>query len=189
MAHRHSLVGVFRHAIRIATAAALAGSFLVLVVLGLGPRTGRYRTLTVLSGSMNPTIPPGSVVFVAPIPLPDVHVGEVITYQAPLDGHPVVTHRVVQVLQGGEQPVVRTKGDANAGPDPWVARLTGGPAWQVRMSVPRLGYAIQALREPDVRRVLLWIVPFLLAAVWLADIWSPSASDGGDTRSPSTSHT
>lgn len=36
------------------------------VAVAVGPRTGRYATLTVLSGSMRPAIPEGAIVVVTP---------------------------------------------------------------------------------------------------------------------------
>jgi signal peptidase I len=150
-------------------------SFSVLLLVGLGPHTGRYRTLTVLSGSMGSTAPAGSLAVVAPVALTDVEVGDVITYQIPVEDHRVVTHRVVEVVEAGEHPEIRTKGDANAAADPWVARLEGTTAWETRMVVPGLGRAIQALRQPWLRALLVRLVPALFALVWLIEIWRPGA--------------
>lgn len=158
--------------------AAVALSVLMLVGLGLGPRTGAYRTMTVLSASMRPTIPEGSVIVQTPIALSQVRVGDVITYSIPVEDHRVVTHRVVEMIEGGASPVVRTKGDANRSADPWVARLAGEEVWRVRASVPKLGYALLALRQPAAKRVSLMLVPLLLAMVWLRDIWAPRTRPG-----------
>jgi signal peptidase len=148
-------------------------SFLVLLLVGLGPRTGVYRTLTVLSGSMGSTAPAGSLVVVAPIPLHDVHVGDVITYQIPVEDRRVVTHRVVEVVEAGDHPKIRTQGDANAAADPWLARLEGTTAWKARLVIPGFGRAIQGLRQPGLRTILVRLVPALLALVWLIEIWHP----------------
>lgn len=170
---RHSLDSA-RAAGRFIGLAALALSLLALAALGLGPRTGRYRTLTVLSGSMRPTAPEGSVVVMTPVRLESIKVGDVIAYQIPVEDHRVVSHRVVEVVEGGSAPVVRTKGDANPVPDPWLARLQGGSAWKMRGVVPHLGRAVSWLRQPLVRRLGLLVVPALLALSLLADIWAPT---------------
>ena len=128
------------------------------VFLALGPRTGRYRTLTVLTGSMKPAYPPGSVVMVVPIPIDDVAVGDVVTYRIPVDDRRVVTHRVVKVVEPG---VIRTKGDANAARDPWTARLTGQRAWKVQASVPGAGYVLSALQDRMLRGVSMIVAPVL----------------------------
>ncbi len=148
---------------------------LALLALGFGPRLVGYRTVTVLTASMRPSMPEGSLIVQTPVPLQRVGVGDVITYRIPVDDRRVVTHRVVEVVVAGARPVVRTKGDANAGPDPWVARLEGTHTWKVRFAVPKAGYAVQALRHPLARRLTMLVVPALLAVVWLRDIWAPRA--------------
>ncbi len=152
---------------------ALVGvSVAVLLVLGVGPHTGRYRTLTVLSGSMAPTIPTGSLIVVVPAALADLRSGQILTYQTPSDGR-VVTHRIVELLEAGAQPVIRTKGDANPAVDPWMARLSEGPAWTLRAVVPHLGYAVVWLRQGWVRAVTVYGLPAVVAATWLWQIWRP----------------
>lgn len=149
----------------------LGFSLLVLIAVGIGPRTGAYRTLTVLTGSMAPALSAGSVAVVVPIPSRDVRPGQIITYQAPTVGRPVVTHRVVRVEAPGEHPIVVTKGDANDASDPWRARIDDPVVWKVRATIPYLGQVIRALRDARVRSVTLWAVPLLLALIWMRDVW------------------
>jgi signal peptidase len=156
----------------------LAFALLALVLLGLLPNLGWYRTETVLSGSMKPYFSPGDIVVVTPEATRDVRVGQVISYHIPVGDHHVQSHRVIEVVRGGAHPLVRTKGDANAAPDPWTARLNGGTAWQVRAVVPKAGWAIVWLRTPAIRRVAIFAVPLLLAILGLLRIWRvPSGSE------------
>ena len=153
-------------------------AFAALFAVGVGPRTGKYRTMTVLSNSMRPTYPTGSVVFVKPIKRSDVKVGDAITYRIPVEDRRIVTHRVIEIIEKGDAPVVRTKGDGVKQPDPWVAQLTTDPAWKVFFGVPYLGYVLHALRSTAaVRQALLYAVPVLLALVWLVDIWRSGSED------------
>lgn len=161
----------------LAGASAVCG-VLLLLALGVGPQTGLYRTLTVLTGSMEPSIGSGAVVIVTPQSPSDIRVGQVLTYEAPIADRRVVTHRVIEVREPGMHPVIVTKGDANSHADPWQARIQDPQVWRVRATVPMLGRLIQAMRSPLTRAVSVWILPFVLAGLWLRDQWRPFAHGG-----------
>lgn len=159
---------------RLLAAGFLACALLLLLAVGIGPRTGRYQTVTVLTGSMRPTMPEGSVIVTTPIPANRVRVGDVITYRIPVEDRRVVTHRVSEIVRGGEQPVVRTQGDANQDPDTWLAELKGGTVWTARATVPKAGYVLEWLRQPQARQLLVFGIPLLLVVLLLGDIWRRS---------------
>ena len=146
---------------------------LALVCLGLGPRLGLYRTVTVLSGSMRPTFDPGDVIVVTPEPARDLRVGQIISYRVPTGAGQVESHRVVRILRHGNTPIVQTRGDANSGLDPWQAELHGGTVWRFRFRLPLLGYPILALRTHLAHVLLVIVVPILFALCALAEIWRP----------------
>ena len=79
------------------------GNVLLLVVvlafagLAVGPHVLGYRTMTMLTGSMAPVINPGDVTVAVQEPTADLAVGQIISYQIPVDDHRVVSHRVVRV--------------------------------------------------------------------------------------------
>ena len=172
----------FRVAASLAGTAVLTSAVLVLVGVGLGPRLGYYRSLTVISGSMQPAFAPGDVVIVTPEPVRDVRPGQVITYAIPVGDHHVETHRVVRVLRRGDHPVVVTKGDANATADPWKAELQGSQVWRYRFRIPLVGHAIVALREPLVHKLTVLLLPVLLALYGLARIWRRRPDEALDAR-------
>jgi signal peptidase len=149
----------------------IAFAFATVAFLGIGPRIAGYRTLTVLTGSMRPAMPPGSVLVATREPIGDLRVGQVLVYQIPVLDHRVVSHRVVDITRTASGVVVQTKGDANNGPDPWRARITDATVWHATVAVPYLGAGIRALRSPAMHRMVLFALPALLAIVWLADIW------------------
>lgn len=156
----------------------VAVACLALVIFGLGPRTGLYRTLTVLSGSMQPLFGAGDVVVATPEPARDLRVGQVITYRIPVGDHHVETHRVIRILKHGDDPVIWTRGDANPVRDPWTARLSGSTIWRQRWVIPYAGYLVIWLREPVVRTMLVVLIPLLLAIVWLFEIWKVEDDEG-----------
>jgi signal peptidase len=143
----------------------------VFVAIGLLPHLGLYRPVTVLSGSMRPTFNPGDLIIVRPEPLPQVRVGQVISYSVPVGAHQVETHRVIRIIKGGPNPVVQTQGDANNWKDPWVAQLHGTTAWRLAAVIPYAGYAISAMRSRTMHTLSIIVVPILLALIVLAQLW------------------
>lgn len=158
--------------------------FGLLVFLGIGPRTGRYSTLTVLSGSMRPGIPVGAVVVDTPQRASALRVGQIITYAIPVDDHHVISHRVVKIVTAGDRPVFVTKGDANKADDPWQAQATGQTMWRVRTVLPGLGTAIHGLRRPLIHQIGVFVFPVVLAVSWLVSIWREDESDSDESPAP-----
>lgn len=136
----------------------VAGLAVVLVVV---PKVTGSIPLTVLTQSMEPALPPGTLLVVRPTPLDAVRVGDVLTYQI-RSGHPeVISHRVVSVASSsnGERTFV-VKGDANAEPDAPVRGVqVRGVVWY---SVPVLGSVNQVVNGSRG-----WLVP-LVAGVLIA---------------------
>jgi signal peptidase len=140
---------------KIATRAASVCSLVVLTALlgfsifeGVGAVRGTWRIVPVLSGSMRPLMPTGSAVVTWKTPMRDLHVGSIVAYRIPVDDHHVEMHRVVSLKRVPGGVVVHTKGDANNGPDPWSAKLTGTSYWRVGLDVPKIGWPIVELQKP-----------------------------------------
>jgi len=113
-----------------------------------------WRLEAVETASMEPLYPVGSLVVVRPVDPTDVRVGTPLAFK-PDDERPLVTHRVVQVIDDQGGLAFRTKGDANAtaDPQPVPARaVRGRAAW----AVPQLGRLIRWLAWP--RGFLLLVV-------------------------------
>ena len=83
-----------------------------LVVIGgllLVPQLVGYKTFVIVSGSMEPNIPVGSLVYAKEVPFDEIQVDDIVSYQ--VSSSTTVTHRVVEINQDGQE--VITKGDAN----------------------------------------------------------------------------
>ncbi|HKU35673.1 MAG TPA: signal peptidase I, partial [Paenarthrobacter sp.] len=146
---------------------------LAFVFLAIGPRLLGYQTSTMLTGSMAPLINPGDVVVTVPTPVKDIKVGDIITYHIPVEDQRVETHRITEITTTADGGVaVQTKGDANNGIDPWIATLQGQTVDKQVATIPYVGNAIRALREPIVLNVLMYGAPAILVIGMLASIWS-----------------
>lgn len=139
---------------------AAAAIVLVTVVV---PRVGGATPYAILTGSMRPSLPPGTLVVSRPIDPGKIGVGTVITYQLESGRPTVVTHRVVsQGVDGKGGLLFRTQGDANNTPDQkWVRPVqVRGAQWY---AVPYLGYASVALTGGQHRIVVYAIAGALLS--------------------------
>ncbi len=116
-----------------------------------------YQIKTVLSGSMEPDIPTGSIIFVK-VAGTDTRYqqNDIITYRTA--DHIPVTHRIIQVENKGEQYV--TKGDANDRADIHPVPSEAIIGKQTGMAVPYAGYVLNAASSPKGAAILL-IVPGL----------------------------
>lgn len=146
--------------------------------LAVGPHLFAYRTVTMRSGSMQPFAGPGDILVVRPQPLDDVRPGQVLTFEAPVSGHPVLSHRVVAVERRAGTVFIRTKGDANTNPDTWTAKLGDSTTWRTVLVVPHVGLLMAVLHRPLVHAVSSWLLPLWLLAEVLRVLWRrPAAAD------------
>jgi signal peptidase len=130
----------------LAWARAIGGWLVLLVVAAFVaatvavPRLTGGTAYTVTSGSMRPTLPPGTLIVTRPADPTVLGIGDVITYQA-VSGQPaVVTHRIIGVgYTAGGEATYRTRGDANDTTDarPVRAVQVRGQLWY---AVPWVGY-------------------------------------------------
>ena len=110
----------------------------IVACLGLAvPRFVGIGQYVVISGSMEPAIPIGSMVYSAQIEPSTLSNGDIIVFNSEQSGETPVTHRVVEnrISDGA----VITKGDANAENDPSPVPYTEILGKKV-FSVPMLGY-------------------------------------------------
>jgi signal peptidase I len=159
-------------------AVGLVGIALFVVLVGFSvlihaaPLAGR-QLFIVGGGSMEPTIPIGSLVVVARADVMTLAVGDVVTIRA--DNGVVITHRVSRVVDLAEGRYFETKGDANRTSDGSLvpARAIIGVADRY---VPYAGYAQQFLSTlPGLIAALSVLGAFFLVAL-LLDMLVPAAT-------------
>ncbi|HEX2085516.1 MAG TPA: signal peptidase I, partial [Solirubrobacteraceae bacterium] len=161
---------------RAARVAGRAG-FIASLVLALGilalPLAG-FERYVITGGSMGGTIERGSVAWAKPVPVADLRVGDVITYDPPPGAGPegLVTHRIVAIDQGSDgRREFRTKGDANARPDPWTFHLDEPAQARVAFHLPYAGYVLAKASDRSFRPIAIGIPAFLVVAATLAGLW------------------
>ncbi|WP_317697932.1 signal peptidase I, partial [Aeromicrobium sp. REDSEA-S32_B7] len=160
---------VERRTARRVTSSAVNALLVVATLAGLAylaPSLLGYQRYVITGGSMTGTIDKGSIVLEKAVPVADLAVGDVITYQPPADsGVPnLVTHRIIEIgtAEGGGR-LLRTQGDANPQPDPWRFSLTAPTQPVVRHHVPHVGWVLVALADRDVRVLVLGVPAGLVA--------------------------
>lgn len=137
------LDGVRRTAERLVLAVAVAAA---LAAVGV-PRLAGATPYAVLTGSMSPAMPPGTLVVVRDVDPAQIGVGDVITFMPYPHDLSVVTHRVIGVgFDGDGRTVFQTRGDANPAADPWLVgpQQLVGRRWYF---VPYLGYVTHLLDD------------------------------------------
>jgi signal peptidase I len=153
----------------------VTGVLLSSVCVAVVQRTGAAQLLTVVSGSMQPTLPLGSLVVVLPRDADAVRVGDVITFRPPGDDTRTVTHRVVDVEGSGDDLRVHTRGDANPVADPWTLHFPTRRTWVVVADAPWVGRPWLWLAQPVHRQLVLVPAALLVTLMWLTTIWRREA--------------
>jgi len=158
-------------------------TFALWVVLGFGigmaaivslPSVFGYQSLTVISGSMVPTLGVGSIVIDEVISPAEARPGDIVTFKDPL--HPrQLTHRLQKVRVEGDTFYMTTLGDANDVPEHWSVPRTGHIG-RVVAHLEKLGYVREWLSSRYARLGAMGLV-LLLGALLLVDVWRPRRTE------------
>lgn len=139
----------------------------LLAVLIVGMRLFGLQGYMVLSGSMEPKYPTGSVIYVKKADTATLKVDDVITFR--IGGGTVVTHRITEVIEGNGIRRFRTKGDANeiADGSPVSAdNVIGTPVF----AVPYLGYALTYIQKPPGIYTAMAVAAGILLLIFLPSL-------------------
>lgn len=109
------------------------------------PQLFRITPFVVRSGSMEPNIPTGSVVFVNKNATENIRIGDIVTFGLAVgdDDGVLVTHRVYQIDEEKNQ--IQTKGDANAYPDGFISKES--VVGTVICYMPRVGFLLESFQS------------------------------------------
>ncbi len=148
----------------------LVAIVVVLALLLVGARLIGLDVLYVVSGSMEPEYPTGSLLYIKEIDPYSIEIGQTITFM--LDEDTLATHRVVEIVKDESDPSVirfRTKGDANQANDGSLVHyknVVGTPVF----SIPYLGYVAAYIQNPPGTYVAISVGAILLLLVFLPDL-------------------
>lgn len=141
--------------------AALVAAFLVVGVRFIG-----IQPYIVLSGSMEPAIHTGAMVYVKETDPAQLEVGDIITFR--IAGDIPATHRIVEVTEEG----FVTKGDANEHEDNGIVPHSS-VIGSYLFSIPGLGYIVSFVQQPPGTYIGIGFAAALLLLMVLPEvIWS-----------------
>lgn len=149
----------------------LVAAAVLLAVALVGVRLVGLQVFTVLSGSMEPEYPVGSLIYVKTVDYRELGPGDVITFM--LSEKTVATHRIVDVVPDEEDPAVlrySTKGDANDAVDGSLVHyknIIGSPVF----AVPYLGYVAAYIQNPPGTYIAISAGAVLLLLMFLPDLF------------------
>lgn len=141
-----------------------------LAVLVVGVRLIGIKTYAVISGSMEPEYPVGSLLYVKQVDPDDLKVGDAITFL--LNEDTAATHRIVEIIYDEDDPSVirfRTKGDANDTVDGDLVHsknVIGKPIF----SIPLLGYVAFFIQNPPGSYIAIGAAAILAVLAFLPDL-------------------
>ena len=157
---------------------------MIAAALMLIPTLLGYDRYVITSGSMEPAIGTGSVVYDRVVPVEDLAVGDIITFLPPpeYDVTTPVTHRIHDISRAPQGATVngepaggavqyRTKGDANEDVDPWTIVLDQPEQARVEHHIEKLGYVYIALSNRWVQLLVIGLPAAVIFVLLCISLW------------------
>lgn len=138
--------------------------FIIAAVL-IVPNFLGYKSYAVISGSMEPNIHVGSIVFANEVDFNELKVDDIVTYR--LQSNSMVTHRIESI--DSENKTIVTKGDANNENDgaPISSDRIQG---RVDLTIPLLGYISVYIKTPLGIAGVCGVVAILIIINYLPEV-------------------
>lgn len=135
---KHKKTGSICNVIGIGMIIAMIALYSLLVLPGIFG----YQMYNVITGSMEPSIPVGSLIYVSVMEPEGIKEKDVIAFYSSVEDGSIITHRVVMnnVVSG----TFNTKGDANDGEDPTPVDYDNFIG-KVELTIPRMGKVLTVM--------------------------------------------
>lgn len=159
----------------------LVALVVLLAIALVGVRLVGIKTYAVMSGSMEPVYPTGSLLYVKSVDPKELKVGDSITFM--LDEDTVATHRIIEIIPDEEDSSVirfRTQGDANDSPDGTPVHcknVIGKPMF----AIPYLGYFAHVVQNPPGLYLAIGAAGILVVLVFLPDFFKDDKKGKNET--------
>lgn len=142
---------------------------MVFAFLIAGIRIFGVEVYGVLTGSMEPAYPTGSLIYVGRTDASDLRVNDVITFS--ISPNVIVTHRIVEIVPDETNPSIlryRTKGDANNDVDAGLVSASN-IIGKAKFCIPQLGYVANFIQQPPGIYVAILVCGLMIAFVFYTD--------------------
>lgn len=142
---------------------------IILAILLAGVRAVGLEILTVLSPSMKPNYPPGSLIYLMDVDPAKLEVDDVITYR--ISERTTVTHRIKEIVIDADDPSdvrFRTKGDNNDDYDGNLVEFDQVEG-KVIFCIPLLGFLAMYIQRPPGLYVAIGVALAIIFFVMIVD--------------------
>lgn len=142
---------------------------MVFAFLIAGIRIFGVQVYGVLTGSMEPAYPTGSLIYVKQVDAKDLRVNDVITFS--ISPGVIATHRIVEIVPDEQYPTImryRTKGDANKDVDASLVSANNIIGKAI-FAVPKLGHLANYIQQPPGIYVAILVCGLMIAFVFYTD--------------------
>ena len=179
-----------RKTISILTLLMMIGALLLALILILPTLLG-YERYVIVSGSMEPTIPVGAVIYDEVVPVDDIETGDIITFVPPPEFgiDDPVTHRVDRDhASPGRTPATPVRGSSRPRAtrtriaDAWKMVLDGPEQARYVRHIPYVGYVYMALQVRWVQVLVIGLPALALVAYIVVTLWRLSGDGVREER-------
>ena len=142
---------------------------MIFAFLIAGIRIFGVQVYGVLTGSMEPSYPTGSLIYVKRVDASDLRVNDVITFS--ISPNVIATHRIVEIVPDESNPAIlryRTKGDANKDVDASLVSANN-IIGKAMFAIPKLGYLASFIQQPPGIYVAILVCGLMIAFVFYTD--------------------